>query len=249
MGDSRNENGTGFRRPDGIIPLDHGDFFDQPDFALSSYGFLDQRGDMDFHSHYAPRIVNGPVQDDSYLQRGFYASGPNHLHGVMLSSAHSRHVMSDMNLGYSTLQHSDQHLSLQAPDMSMGFNGQATSQTPGQYDYIPFQYDLHENSHQNLTLTPVESQERDEDNESVGSATTDCDSDCELADPCTEESCADRDDACTDRHCPEKDCPDTNCPEKMPTEVVVAAATLAAFGGGPPPPQQSHDIPQGKPRL
>ena len=235
MGDSHNNRRDRFHRPDGIVP---NGFFDPPQF----YGFVHQQPDMNLQSHYGTGVANGPVQDDQYLQRGFYSTGNNHLQGSMAPPVQSRHGLTDLNLNY---QHPMQVFGLQVPDMSFVGNGQTGSHMTGQYgnvSNVPIHYGLHQDYQQPYHQTGMEVQERDDDVESVLSATTDCDSNCDLADPCTEEECAGRDDACTDRQCPEKDCPDTNCPEKMPSEVVVAAATLAAFGGGlePPPPQQAN---------
>jgi hypothetical protein len=246
MGDSHNGNGDRFHHEGDIVPLDHNSFFGHPDLSLASYNFWDTPG---YHSHNGSNIANGPVQDGNYLQRGFYGSGTSQLQGFMPTTTQSRHSINDMNLGFSSVQQSIHQFGLQSPEMSYDFNGEAASQTTGQYGYIPSQYELQQSSHPPFPQAAVETQEQDNDCESVGSATTDCDSNCDLADPCTDESCAGRDDACTDRHCPEKDCPDTNCPDKMPSEVVVAAATLAAFGVEPPQQHGHEPTHQGKPLL
>ncbi|KAB5536441.1 hypothetical protein GE09DRAFT_327874 [Coniochaeta sp. 2T2.1] len=237
MGDSHNDRRDRFHGPDGIVP---NGFFDHPGF----YGFVHQQEDMNLQSQYGTGGANGQVQDDQYLQRGFYSTGPSHLQGSMAPPPRSRQGLSNMNLNY---QHPMQTFGLQLPDMSFAQSGQTRSHVAGQYGNmgnIPIHYGHHQGYQQPYQQIGMGVQARDDDDESVFSATTDCDSNCGLADPCTEEECADREDACTDRLCPEKDCPDTNCPEKMPSEVVVAAATLAAFGGGlePAPHQANYGI-------
>lgn len=249
MGDLHGGKGYRFHGQDEALATDHNGFFGQPVLSIPSYHLWDTPG---YHSQDSPNssnIVNAPVQDGSYMQRGFYGSAASHVPGLMSSTTPARHNIDDMNFGLTSVQQSNDQFGLQAPEMNFNFNEQAAAQTPGEYGHIASQYDLGQFSHQPFHQIPTKTQEHDDDCESVGTCTTDCDSNCDLADPCTDESCAGRDDACTDRHCPEKDCPDTNCPEKMPSEVVVAAATLAAFGGDPPQ-QRRHDTTyQGEPRL
>jgi hypothetical protein len=216
--------------------MDQGDFFGQSELSLASYN--NGWDSPACHSHNGLNIGSGPLHDDTFSQRGFYNPAASHLQGLLPGNTQSRPSFSHMSLGYPSVQQPNQPFNLQGSEMSFSFNDQAAlSQITGQYGYAATQYQQYP-QHQFQEI-PLKKQGQDDDNESVGSATTDCDSNCGLADPCTDESCASREDACTDKHCPEKDCPDTNCPEKMPSEVVVAAATLAAFGVGPSH-QQSH---------
>lgn len=249
MGDSHDGKAYRFHDQDGILPMDQNDFFGQPALPVASYHFWGAPGYHPQNSSNNSNVANGQVQDGDYMQRGFYGSASSHLPGLMSTTTGPRPSINDMTLGLSSAQHLNHQFSLHAPDMSLGFNGQAATQSPGQCCHITQQYELQQYSHPPFQQIPIKTQQQDDDCISVGSSTTDCDSNCGLADPCTDESCAGRDDACTDRHCPEKDCPDTNCPEKMPSEVVVAAATLTAFGVEPPQ-QQRHDTSyQGEPRL
>ena len=248
MGDSHNGKGDGFHQG-GNVPLDHSSIYDQHLFLASSYNFMDPRPVPDAQSQYGPELSNNAVQHDSYQQRGFYGSGPNHFHGGQPPSANSRHSIHGVDFGYSPVEQSIQQFhSLQAPELSFGFNGHVSSPHAGEYDFMSLPYDQQHSSHQLFDQT-VTAPDQDEDNQSVGSVTTDCDSQCDLEDACTGEECASEEDACKDKECPGAVCTGTDCPEKMAPDVVSAAATLATFAVEPPQ-QQSYNTSQpGKSRL
>jgi hypothetical protein len=164
---------------------------------------------------------NNWAQDGGYLQNSIGATNPfllsNPLH-------HSRHSHGDMNSGYPSVQQQHVHVPT--------FNVQALEA----FDLSLLPYQAQHYSPVFDTKEPTIA----DDNESVVSASTDCDSHCDLADPCTDESCADKD-ACTDRTCPEKNCPDTDCPAKLTSEMADAAKVLTAL---PSYQQQSYDASQ-----
>lgn len=247
MGDLHDEDGEGFHQH-GNMPIDHSGLFDHQLFFNT---FMDPQPALDVHLQYGPRVSNELVHDDRYFPRGFYGSGSNQFHDAMPASNNPRQALSELDYSVypSVVEHPlQQFSSLQAPGVSSWlFNGQGTCQHKGTYAFSSLPGHSHQNSHQFFDQTPAGTLAQDfDDNESVRTSSTDCDSSCDLDDACTGEECAVQDDACKDKECPGAVCTGEDCPEEMAPEVVDAAATLARFHDETAQQQHPHISQQGK---
>lgn len=230
MGDSQEVRGFVFRQNGAPLP------FNGNGFSLS-YDYLSSAPDLGFQAFDGSGMANTSARHGPNIQSGtepMISSGLNYAFNQFAPGRVSlRQRPSEANSGDSYSHLPDHRLTQPLPDSTtLGFKTLLDAYNQGQYNW-PDTSDIAVSSFQQ---TPLFGQE--DDTRSVISESTDCDSHCQLGDPCTGEACANEVDACTDKNCPEKNCPDTDCPAKLPSEVADAAATLAAIGGDldcPPP--------------